>query len=128
MEAYLVEGLVELGKLSDLSHNVLAHHVRSLDELVLLLAKERETVSDKSLVEGKTGTSKVVSAVADNVGSALGIVTADHEEQVAVNAQARARLLLTPGLDDLIVLLLAGKLKKKRNEALEGWFQVTKKG
>lgn len=106
--AYLVEGLVELGKLSDLSHNVLAHHVGRLDELVLLLAEERETVSNESLVEGKTGTSEVVSAVTDNVGSTLGIVAADHVKQVAVNAQAFSSLLVSPSLDDDVVLLLAG--------------------
>lgn len=103
--SYLVEGLVELRELGYLSHNVLAHHVGGLDELVLLLAEERETVSNEGLVEGKTGTSEVVSAVADNGGSTLGIVTSNHVQEVAVDAQAFSRLLLSPGLDNDVILL-----------------------
>lgn len=114
---YLVESLIELRKLGDLRHHVLAHHVGGLDEFVLSLAQEGEGIRNKGLVEGSARASQVVTTMTNDASSALGIVASNHVQQLVVRAQAIARALFSPSLDDNVVFLHS---QARKGDRLEG--------
>ena len=80
----LVKLLVEILELGGLGHVVLQHELWSLESSVSSGVQEFEAVVDHGLVEEHTPVSQEVSTVADNLDTALWVVTIQASEDLVV--------------------------------------------
>ena len=80
----LVKLLVEVLKLGGLGHVVLQHELWSLESSVSSGVQELKAVVDHGLVEEDTPVSQEVSTVADNLDTALWVVTIQASEDLVV--------------------------------------------
>lgn len=110
---HLVELLVEIFELGSLPHVVLEHELRCLQGGVSPLREELQAVVDQGLVQENTPLPEEIAAVTDNLGTSLGIVSVQPEENLVVG---KALLLLdrdtlrSPcALDFVVVFVVADR-------------------
>ena len=104
----LVEFLVELLQLSSLGHEIAKHELRGLVGSVALVEQEFETVVDQSEVEEETVSSQAVATVANNLDTALGVVSIEASQHFVVREATRSlplNVLGSPCPDQLVVCL-----------------------
>lgn len=80
----LVKLLIELLQLSSLGHKIAKHELRGLVGGVTLVEKEFETVVDQSEVKEETVASQAVSTVANDLDTALGVVSIEASQHFVV--------------------------------------------